>query len=67
MCVSVCVFARSATVHTIFSRYRSIPESPLDLMDRMLTLDPSKRVSAAAALRHPFLAEVDASKIEPPE
>eukprot|EP00271_Cylindrocystis_brebissonii_P019240 TRINITY_DN5788_c0_g1_i1.p1 TRINITY_DN5788_c0_g1~~TRINITY_DN5788_c0_g1_i1.p1 ORF type:complete len:303 (+),score=40.48 TRINITY_DN5788_c0_g1_i1:286-1194(+) len=29
----------------------------VDLLTRMLTLDPSKRISAQAALRHPYFAE----------
>ena len=46
---------------------RIIPEGPLDLMDKMLTLDPSKRISAADALKHPFLQGVNKHKITPPE
>lgn len=44
-----------------------IPEGPLDLMDKMLTLDPSKRISAADSLKHPFLQGVNKHKITPPE
>ncbi len=46
---------------------RTISESPLDLMDKMLTLDPAKRISSADALKHPFLKDVEVSKISPPE
>ena len=45
----------------------SIPEVPLDLMDKLLTLDPAKRMSAAEALNHPFLKEVNKLSISPPE
>lgn len=31
-----------------------LPKDALDLTLRLLTLDPSKRLSASAALRHPF-------------
>lgn len=36
-----------------------IPDSPLDLLDKLLALDPSKRMNSEDALKHPFLAEVD--------
>ena len=45
----------------------TIPEVPLDLMDRLLTLDPLKRMSAADALNHPFLRDVNKNDITPPE
>jgi serine/threonine protein kinase len=44
-----------------------IPDVPLDLLDKMLTLDPAKRISAADSLNHPFLKTVDKLKIQPPE
>jgi len=36
------------------------PQLPLliDLMEQMLRYDPAKRISAEAALAHPFLREV---------
>ena len=46
---------------------RKMTEQSVDLMDKLLTLDPSKRISAADALNHPFLKSVDKSKITPPE
>lgn len=58
----------SSVFTMVFSPSRSrIPEAPLDLMDKMLTLDPSRRISAAAALSHPFLQGVDKHSITPPE
>ncbi|XP_064401807.1 cyclin-dependent kinase 12-like isoform X2 [Halichondria panicea] len=44
-----------------------IPEQSLDLMDKLLTLDPCKRISATDALDHPYLKSVDKTKITPPE
>ena len=32
-----------------------IPQGALDLLDKMLTLDPTQRITAAAALEHPYL------------
>ena len=32
-------------------------QSGLDLLDKMLEVDPVKRISASDALRHPFLQE----------
>ena len=55
------------TVSTLALFPSIIPEGPLDLMDKMLTLDPSKRISAADALKHPFLQGVNKHKITPPE
>ena len=45
----------------------TVPEVPLDLLDRLLTLDPGKRLSAEEALRHRFLAGVDKNNIPSPE
>ena len=43
-----------------------VPDGALDLMDRMLTLDPSRRVTASEALQHPFLSGFDKDSIPPP-
>ncbi|RKO99015.1 hypothetical protein CXG81DRAFT_15155, partial [Caulochytrium protostelioides] len=38
-------------------RYRDIPDEGFDFLERLLTLNPAERLTAEAALRHPFLAE----------
>lgn len=45
---------------------RVIPEPALELMDRMLALDPTKRISAEESLKHPFL-DINPAEITPPE
>ncbi|CEM39891.1 unnamed protein product [Vitrella brassicaformis CCMP3155] len=39
---------------TIRNRFRGLDETGVDLLDKMLTLDPECRVTASAALEHPF-------------
>ncbi|XP_031556773.1 cyclin-dependent kinase 12-like [Actinia tenebrosa] len=46
--------------------FQFLPVDALDLFDKMLTLDPSQRISAEEALEHPFLKDLDPSKIIPP-
>lgn len=48
------------------SRRCRIPDKPLDLLDRMLTLDPEKRITASVALEHEYLRDVNPERIPPP-
>ena len=46
-----------------FQIYSLIPEVPLDLLDKLLTLDPAKRLTSEEALKHRFLSDVDKNNI----
>ena len=60
-CIVIWLFSPfNASIHS------QIPESALDLMDHLLTLDPSRRMTASEALQHPFLSGFDRDSVPPP-
>ncbi|CAG7831840.1 unnamed protein product, partial [Allacma fusca] len=44
-----------------------MPAAALDLLDRMLEIDPERRISAEEALRSKWLRTIDPEKVEPPQ
>jgi serine/threonine protein kinase len=47
--------------------YSSLVEPALDLFDRMLELDPAKRISATDALQSTWLKNINENTIKPLE
>jgi len=42
---------------------KNLDELGLDLLSKMFQLDPCKRISAKAALNHPYFDDLDKSKL----
>lgn len=57
---------RQPYVRAVRKTFAFIPTSPLELLDKMLVLDPKKRPTCAEALKHPFVRDVDLRKVPPP-
>jgi len=53
--------AKKISIHQPYStlrhRFKNLSEQGFDLMNRMLTYDPKKRISARDAIQHPYFSE----------
>lgn len=56
---------RKKTIILKIVPYRIMPSLAVDLMDKMLILDPSRRITAADALNHPWFRSFDPSRVPP--
>ena len=45
--------------NTLRSRFPYLTENGFDLMAKLLTYDPSKRITAEEALKHPYFTYVE--------
>uniref|UniRef100_A0A915BNJ3 Cyclin-dependent kinase 12 n=1 Tax=Parascaris univalens TaxID=6257 RepID=A0A915BNJ3_PARUN len=52
---------------TLRDAFGFLRDAPLDLLDRLLELDPRKRITARQALQHAWLRELDPNAIESPK
>uniref|UniRef100_A0A914CIN5 Protein kinase domain-containing protein n=1 Tax=Acrobeloides nanus TaxID=290746 RepID=A0A914CIN5_9BILA len=59
-------FKKLSYSRKIRDRFSFIPPLPLDLLDKLLQLNPSKRPSVTFALAHDWLENVDPEKVPPP-
>ena len=50
---------------SLAERFPSAPAAAIDLLEHLLAWEPSKRITAAEALRHPYLASLHAINEEP--
>lgn len=51
------------TQNTLKSQVKNIDETGLDLLESMLIYNPSQRITAKKAVRHPFFNDLDRSKL----